>query len=150
LLVNVLAATILEDLATHAELSRSHLLLIDQAGYYVRGFREDQAWGFMFKRDDNKHRFDRDFPLVWQQMAKGSNGRVEGSQGQFQFRSVRYGSEGFSQRYFLVLARLEAELDLFEQAQRPWWLLVSLLVSLILVIFSLTLSHYLLCCRQEE
>ncbi len=149
LLVNVLAASILEDLSLHAGLSRSHLLLIDPAGYYVRGFREDQAWGFMLQRDGDDFRFDKAFPRIWQQMVKQGNGKADGAQGRFMFRSFSYGAEGFSQRYFLVLAALQAESTVLGQPQRSWWLLVSVLVSLILVVFSLMLSHYLSCCRRK-
>jgi hypothetical protein len=149
LLVNVLAQTILDDLATQAGFSRAHLLMVDPEGYYVRGFRKQDAWGFMFKRDDEPYRFDKGFPQVWREMIKQGSGKVDGSQGRFLFRGVRYGTEGFSQRYFLVLAAMPSELALFEQAQRPWWLAVSLLVSLILVVLCLTLAYYLFCCRQE-
>jgi hypothetical protein len=149
LLVNVLAGTLLEDLAMHAGFSRAHLLLINPEGYYVRGFSEEQAWGFMFKLDDEPYRFDKGYPRVWREMVRQGNGKSEVPQGKFQYRSMRYGTEGYSQRYFIVLAGLEDELELFEQSQKPWWLLVSLLVSITLLVLCLTLSHYLLCCRRE-
>ena len=143
LLVNVLAGTILEDLSMHAGLSLSHLLLIDPRGYYLRGYREGQAWGFMFERVDREARFDKAFPRVWQQMIEQGHGSFESPRGQFLFRSLRYGTGGFSQRYFIVLAGLQAEFEALEQAQRPWWLLLSLLNSLLLMGLCLVLSHCL-------
>lgn len=150
LLVNVLAGTLLEDLSMHAGLTLSHLLVIDPRGYYLRGYREGQAWGFMFERVDQEVRFDKTYPQVWQQMLAVGHGRFESPRGQFLFRSMRYGTGGFSQRYFIVLAGLEAELAAQEQAQRPWWLLLSLLNSLVLLALCLALSHYLYCCRGRE
>jgi hypothetical protein len=150
LLVNVLVGSVLENLAKHAGYSRAHLLLIDPQGYYVLGFHEGQGWGFMLKRNDKTYRFDKGFPLVWRRMVERGSGRVDESKGRFLFRSIRYGAEGFGQRYFLVMAGLKAEFERYEQAERPHWLWVSLLVSLILVVLTLTLSYYLLCCRRDE
>lgn len=149
LLVNVLAATILEELAMHAGISRAHLLMINPEGYYVRGFHQEHAWGFMLKQDDERFRFDKGFTQVWQQMIKLGNGKVDGPQGRFLFRGIRYGAEGFAQRYFLVLAALPAELAVLERSSKPWWLVISLVVSLILAALCLTLSYYLRCCHEE-
>ena len=143
LVVNVLAGAIVEDLSMHAGLTLSHLLLIDPRGYYLRGYREDQAWGFMFDRVDQEVRFDKAHPQVWQQMVEQGHGRFESPRGQFLFRSMRYGTGGFSQRYFIVLAGLQAEFAALEQAQRPWWLLLSLLNSLVLMVLCLAVAHCL-------
>ena len=150
LVVNVLAGSILEELSMHAGLTPSHLLLIDPRGYYLRGYREGQAWGFMFERVDREVRFDKAHPQVWRQMVEQGHGSVESARGQFLFRSLRYGTGGFSQRYFIVLAGLQAEFAAVEQAQRPWWLLLSLLNSLLLLGLCLVLSHFQHCCRGSS
>lgn len=149
LLVNVLAGTLLEELAMQAAFTHAHLLLINPDGYYVRGFRPEEAWGFMLGLDDERFRFDKRFPQVWQQMVKRGSGQLDDAQGRFLFRGIRYGTEGFSQRYFLVLAGLPAELTTFERSQRSWWLVTSLVVSLVILALCLALLYYLRCCRGE-
>ncbi len=150
-LVNVLAEYILDDLARHAGLWQSHLLMIDPKGYYLRGFRKQQEWGFMFKgRDDAEYRFDKRFPAVWRRLVQDGAGKVEGPQGQFLFRTVRYGNEGFDQRYFLLAVVLPGELEGLRASQHELWLSVAVLVSMILIVMSLVFSRYLICCRKIE
>jgi hypothetical protein len=151
LLVNVLAEFILDNLARHAGLSLGYLLMIDSAGYYLRGFSPAQEWGFMFQlQDDKEFRFDKSYPSVWRQVVDKGVGRADSPQGQFIFRTVRYGTEGFSHRYFLMAAVLPSELKEFRAAQRQLWLSVSLAASLMLLALSLLLAHYLACCRHTE
>jgi hypothetical protein len=150
-LVNVLAEYILDDLARHAGLWQSHLLMIDPKGYYLLGFRKEQEWGFMFQgRDDAEHRFDKRFPAVWRQLVQDGAGKVEAPQGQFLFRTVRYGAEGFGQRYFLLAAVLSRELEDLRASQQELWLSVAMLVSLIVALMSLFFSRYLICCRKID
>jgi hypothetical protein len=150
-LMNVLVEYILDDLARHAQLSNSHLLMINPAGYYVRGFRKAQEWGFMFQlQTDSDYRFDQRFPLAWQQMVQQGTGRTETPQGEFLFRTLRYGSHGFGQRYFLLAVVLSRDIERYRAGQRQLWLSVSVVVSLILTVLSLSLSYYLVCCRNAE
>ncbi len=151
LVVNVLAQYFLDNLARHAGLSQSHLLMIDPAGYYLRGFYQAQEWGFMFKlEDDADYRFDKRYPSIWRQVVDEGVGKVDSPQGQFLFRTIRYGTEGFSHRYFLLAVVLPSELAGYRVAQRRLWLSVSLAVSLVLIILSLLLARYLACCRRTE
>ncbi len=148
LLVNVLAEYILDDLARNAGLSQSHLLMLDPNGYYLRGFHKEQEWGFMFGlKDDSDYRFDKRYPEVWRQVVDNGAGRVDAPEGEFLFRTVRYGTEGFGQRYILLAAVLPRELTGSRAAQRQLWLTVSLAVSLILTLLTIALSHYRVCCR---
>jgi hypothetical protein len=150
-LVNVLVEYILDELAHHAELYQSHLLMIDAAGYYLRGFSKAQEWGFMFQlQDDTDYRFDKRFPLAWQQMVQKGTGRAETPQGEFLFRTLRYGTHGFGQRYFLLAGVLSRDMESYRAGQRQLWLSVSVVVSLILILLSLFLSYYLGCCRNAH
>jgi hypothetical protein len=45
-LVKVLAKHILDDLARHAGLRLSHMLLSDRSGYHLCGCENDQTWDF--------------------------------------------------------------------------------------------------------
>jgi hypothetical protein len=150
LLVNVLADYILEDLARHAGLFQTHLLMVDSQGYYLRGFREEQEWGFMFSlQDDTDYRFDKAYPTIWQKVVKQGVGRVNAPQGQFLFRTLRYGSEGFSHRYFVLAVVLPKDLEYALLGHRQLWLSMSLVISIILLLLSIFLAHYWLCCRSS-
>ncbi len=150
LLVNVLFEYVMDDLARHAGLSQSHLLMLDPNGYYLRGFRPEQEWGFMFNlEDDSDYRFSKRYPEVWQQVVDKGAGRVTAPQGEFLFRTVRYGTEGYGQRYILLAAVLPRELTGSRAAQRQLWLAVSLTISLILTLLTLSLAHYRVCCRLK-
>ncbi len=151
LLLNVLAEQVLDNLARHAGLIQSHLLMIDPTGYYLRGFSREQEWGFMFRLDDDAdYRFDKRFPAIWRQMVQQGVGEVESPQGQFLFRTVRYGTSGFDQRYFLLAVVLPNELKDAQATQVQLWLSASLAVSLSLLLLSLALAHYRAICLTAK
>jgi len=147
LVLNVRADAILEDLARHARLSLGGLLLIDHTGYYLRGFNEGQAWGNMLDRgDDAYYRFDRSYPEIWREMVRSGSGQVEDDAGLFIYRTISYGTGGFENRYFLVMALLPQELAAQTGEERDSWLTVSLLVSVILTF----LAFYIAFTRPQE
>lgn len=151
LLVNVLAKYILDDLARHASLRQSHMLLLDRTGYYLRGFENDQAWGFMLKRDgDTYHRFDKAYPRVWREMVRNGSGRVDDDAGLFVYRTIKYGSEGFNNSYVLVEALTSDERAALVNGQRSVWFVVSLLVSLALVAMTFALVRCRSAGRRAE
>ncbi|MEJ2692599.1 MAG: hypothetical protein P8166_05920 [Candidatus Thiodiazotropha sp.] len=149
-LVNVLADNIFKDLAQHAGLAQSHILMIDPTGYYLRGFTEEREWGFMFQlRDDRGYRFDKRYPAVWREMVRQGVGKIDAPEGLFLFRTLSYGTEGFGHRYFLLAVELPRELSGLLADQRLMWLSISLLVSVILTLLSLFLAHYVICCGKN-
>jgi hypothetical protein len=151
LLINVFAADIFDHLARHAGLTQGHLLMIDPTGFYLRGFQKDHEWGFMFQlRDDADYRFDKRYPSVWRRMVEQGSGELDAPSGQFLFRTVRYGTESFGHRYFLLAAVLPSELKGFQAELRQLWWFVSLVVSLVLIPLSLILSYYLINCEKTR
>jgi hypothetical protein len=148
LLVNVPADFIFDDLARHAGLAQSHLLMLDPQGYYLRGFSEEQEWGFMFSRqEETDYRFDKTYPLIWQKVVQQGVGKVDASQGRFLFRTFRYGTEGYGHHYFLLAAALLEDMEYSQVVQKQLWLSVSFVLSLAQLLFSLFLAHYLVRCR---
>jgi len=144
LVMNVRAEAILEDLARHTLISQGRLLLLDFAGYYLRGFEADQAWGRMREEGDSAYyRFDKRYPLVWKEMVRKGAGLEESPSGLFAYRTIRYGTGGLEYHYFLVLALLPRELSAQLAAQRATWLAVSLLISAVL----LSMALYVARCR---
>ena len=150
-LVNVLADNIFKDLAQHAGLAQSHILMVDPTGYYLRGFTEEREWGFMFQlQDDREYRFDKRYPAVWREMVRQGVGKIDAPEGLFLFRTLRYGTEGFGHRYFLLAVELRGALSSLLADQRLLWLSTALLVSLILILLSLSLSHFKMCCDKTR
>ncbi|MCU7906757.1 MAG: EAL domain-containing protein [Candidatus Thiodiazotropha sp. (ex Epidulcina cf. delphinae)] len=142
LMLNVSARHLLDDLATHAELTESHLLLLDDSGYYLRGFNTDQEWGFMLDGGNgNKMRFDLAYPEVWSIMQGKETGRIDHRQGLFSFRSIHYGSAEYGHHYRLVVAMLEAEQNRFLAPQQQLWMRVSLLISILLSTITMFTAH---------
>lgn len=146
LLVNVLARFILDDLVRHANLRQSRLLMLDRTGYYLRGFEESQAWGFMLRDgNDVRHRFDKAYPAVWREIVRKGSGHVDDAAGLFVFRTVRYGSEGFGQRYILLEVLMPKDSGNLGIPQWGAWFSISLLVSLLLGI----MVFYYVRCRMR-
>ena len=149
LLINVLAADIFDHLERHAGLTQGQILMINPAGFYLRGFQKDQEWGFMFQvQEDSKYRFDKRYPSVWRRMVEQGTGEIDAPEGAFLFRTVRYGSESFGHRYFLLAAVLPSEMKSIQAELRQLWRFVSILVSLVLILLSLVLSYYLITCEK--
>ncbi|MCU7916566.1 MAG: cache domain-containing protein, partial [Candidatus Thiodiazotropha sp. (ex Gloverina cf. vestifex)] len=143
LMANVLADFILDELGRDIRLSANRMLLLDQRGYYVHGFKADQAWGFMSgTTTDPSHRFDKVYPKVWQRIARNQSGRFESDQGLFVYRTTRYGSDGFGQYYILLGALLPEDMAALTAEQRMWCLSISALSSLLLIFSALLTEHY--------
>jgi len=148
LILNVRADAILEDLARHAQISRGRLLMLDFAGYYLRGFEAEQAWGRMRERGDSDYyRFDKHYPLVWKEMVHKGTGLVELAAGLFAYRTIHFSTGGLEYHYFLILALQPGELSAQLAAQRGTWLTVSLLISAVLLSMGL---YVVRCCWSRR
>jgi len=62
------------------------LLLLDESGFYLRGARPEDEWGFALGHD---RRFDRDHPAAWTAMRDVERGQVRDPSGLLTFRRVR-------------------------------------------------------------
>lgn len=146
LVLNVRADAILEDLARHTQISRGRLLMLDFAGYYLRGFEAGQAWGRMREQGDSDYyRFDKRYPLVWKEMVRKGTGLAESPAGLFAYRTIHFSTGGLEYHYFLVLVLQPEVLSAQLAAQRGTWLTVSLLISAVLLAMGLYLVR---CCRS--
>ena len=83
-------------------------------------------------------------------MVERGVGALEVPEGVFLYRTVRYGAEGFSHRYFLVAAVLPKELEGALAPQRQRLLTVSVVLSLSLLLIAFALAHYRACCRKRD
>jgi hypothetical protein len=143
LVINALASHIFDDLERHARLVDGQMLFLDEFGYYLRGFSEYQEWGFMFPEDERQsQRFDKTYPETWNMMQQRESGQINNQQGIYSFRTLNYGSQGYEQRYRLVVAMSQGHQLAQLAPQRALWRGVALTLSMLLLFYMLFVNRY--------
>jgi hypothetical protein len=143
LVINALASHIFDDLERHARLVDGQMLFLDEFGYYLRGFSEDQEWGFMFPEDERQsQRFDKTYHETWNMMQQRESGQINSQQGIFSFRTLNYGSQGYEQRYRLVVAMSQEHQLALLASQQALWLGIALILSILLLFYTLIVNRY--------
>ena len=101
LVINFLGAVLLDGLSeSMAGVDRP--LLVDTDGYWLKGLRAEDEWGFMFPERQNE-RFQKQFPTAWQYVLLQDSGQVMTKRGLFTFSSLRYpGPEGSEPSWKIV------------------------------------------------
>ncbi|MES9833932.1 MAG: hypothetical protein ABW139_16975 [Candidatus Thiodiazotropha sp. DIVDIV] len=151
LVVNALASHIFDDLERHAHLVEGDMLLLNDSGYYLRGFTSDQEWGFLFPDAAiPQQKFDETYPEVWALMQRSVSDQIANGDGIFSFRTVTYGSKGYQQTYRLVVAMLQEQQYILLAPQRTLWLVIAVTLSLLLLISSIIFSRYRFRQRYEK
>ncbi|GAB6041112.1 response regulator [Endothiovibrio diazotrophicus] len=84
-LINYAGSDLLEAFDRGGERIRGHLALLNRDGYWLRSPQADEAWGFMFGRDET---FGRRHPEAWQRIGTGGRGQFEDAQGLWTYRTV--------------------------------------------------------------
>ncbi|MET0122087.1 MAG: hypothetical protein ABW124_13685 [Candidatus Thiodiazotropha sp. 6PLUC9] len=143
LVVNALASYIFDDLERHAHLVEGNMLLLNDSGYYLRGFSSDQEWGFVFPDTEKSYqKFNQTYPEVWALMQQSVSNQIANSDGIFSFRTVTYGSNGYEQSYRLVVAMLQEQQYALLAPQRTLWLGIAVTLSLLLLLASLIFIRF--------
>ncbi|MCG7903115.1 cache domain-containing protein [Candidatus Thiodiazotropha endoloripes] len=143
LVVNALASHIFGDLERHARLVHGGLLLLDESGNYLRGFSRNQEWQFMFPESSTETRqFNESYPDLWAMMQQTPSGQISRPEGIFSFRTVTYGSSGFTHSYRLVVVMTEEQQQALLLPQRNLWLFIALVLTLLLLFAVLVLGRY--------
>ncbi len=86
LIFNYLGARLLRELDRGKESGRGHLMLLNDRGYWLYGPEKEQAWAFMFNRDQ---RFSTDFPAPWAQIAARETGQFNAAEGAYSFATIK-------------------------------------------------------------
>ncbi|MEW8626826.1 MAG: hypothetical protein AB2551_13805 [Candidatus Thiodiazotropha sp.] len=143
LVVNVLASHIFGDLERHARLVHGGLLMLDGSGNYLRGFNRKQEWNFMFPEPSRVYpQFSEAFPELWAMMEQKPSGQISHQEGIFSYRTVQYGSNGYTYSYRLVVVMSEAQQQALLVPQRNLWLLIAVTMTLMLLFAALILGRY--------
>lgn len=87
-LLNYLGAHLLNTLGTFAERRMGNLLLLNSAGYFLRGAERDDEWGFMY--GDKKDRtLAQAYPGAWHAISRAETGQFLNADGMYTFTTIR-------------------------------------------------------------
>ncbi|MEM1308344.1 MAG: ATP-binding protein [Cyanobacteria bacterium P01_H01_bin.153] len=85
--LNYLADIFLQNLSPENSLSSGNILLLNAEGYWLKGLKPEDEWGFMY--DDRHDRtFANDFPEAWQQIQDQKNGQFQTRDGLYTFTTI--------------------------------------------------------------
>ncbi len=92
-ILNFLGGHLLEDLNRLAEANVGHILMLNQDGFYLRGAKAADEWGFMFPGKENTT-FSHHYPQEWQDISTQDSGQFVTRKGLFSFTTVHPLFEG--------------------------------------------------------
>jgi PAS domain S-box-containing protein len=168
-IVNYLAASLLAELAKANTSQASFLLLTNSEGYFLKGMKPEQEWGFMFP-SRKKSSMSWMYPAVWQNLAASSQGQIETPLGLYSHTTVfplmagSLSSTGSGQAsgaslkilgpgdYFWKIIAFLPHAALYEK-QNSWfnWSLAAIAISALIVgTLSIRLAHADLVRRAAE
>ncbi|MEH1940275.1 MAG: ATP-binding protein [Nostoc sp.] len=85
--LNYFGSKLLENFNQTLGNAPSQGMLINADGYWLKGAKSDDEWGFMFP--DRKNRtFGKAFPQAWQQISQKESGQFQIAEGMFTFTTV--------------------------------------------------------------
>src|ERR1035437_9166446 len=85
LVVTVAANELLARIGVSNDISKSHNMLLNSEGYWLKSGNPDDEWGFMFDRPKT---LGARFPDVWKKIASAEYGQFENSSGLWSFETV--------------------------------------------------------------
>jgi diguanylate cyclase (GGDEF)-like protein/PAS domain S-box-containing protein len=91
-ILNYLGAELLAALGKATAHMADHTMLLNQEGYWLKSPQPDEAWGFMFGRDQLT--FARRHPAAWQRMLAADSGQFEDAEGLWTFKTIYPELEG--------------------------------------------------------
>lgn len=106
LIITVNVSRFLQNFAAEDDDEHSHLMLINQDGFWLKSPNSADEWGFMFNRKDT---LASRFPAAWAHITRDKSGQVELADGLWTWQTI--GPEGAVKkpRYLLVVSHLSAD-----------------------------------------
>jgi diguanylate cyclase (GGDEF)-like protein/PAS domain S-box-containing protein len=88
LILNYLGAHLLTEIE-RTDIAGIHgqLLLINEGGYWLKGLRPEDEWGFMFA-DRSGQTLENHFPGTWEEISTSESGQIETSAGLFSYTRI--------------------------------------------------------------
>ncbi|MCC5646866.1 GAF domain-containing protein [Nostoc sp. CHAB 5824] len=85
--LNYFGAKLLENFNQALANASSQGMLLNADGYWLKGAKSEDEWGFMFP-DRKNHTFGKAFPQAWQQISQKESGQFQTAEGMFTFTTV--------------------------------------------------------------
>ena len=86
-ILNYLGANLIHDLERVFANTVGQLMLLNSDGFYLKGLKPEDEWGFMYGNRDNRT-FGNAFGEAWQKISAGEAGQFHDINGMFTFRTV--------------------------------------------------------------
>lgn len=93
LILNYPASKMLQGFHTHSRTDIAQVMLVNRDGYWLRGPRPEDEWGFMLA-DRSSKTFQAAYPDVWEKMTRSPAGQIETQIGLFTYTTAFPLSEG--------------------------------------------------------
>jgi len=88
-ILNYLGANIIRGLERVSATTESQFMLLNPDGFYLKGLRPEDEWGFMYEDRENRT-FGDDFGEAWQRISAEEAGQFQTLDGIFTFRTVHF------------------------------------------------------------
>ncbi len=85
--LNYLGANVIHNLERVFANSVGQLMLLNHDGFWIKGLKPEDEWGFMYKDRENRT-FGNAFGEAWQKISAGEAGQFQNIDGMFTFRTV--------------------------------------------------------------
>lgn len=86
-ILNFLGEKLINKLKTASVNAPGHVILLNSKGYWLRGRKPEEEWGFMYK-DRSNIIFGNTFPNAWQRISSAESGHFYNKNGLFTFATV--------------------------------------------------------------
>jgi len=131
LVVNYLGENLLKDFRREADVGIGHSFLLNADGYWLRGMKPEDEWGFMYE-DKQDLKFEKEFPEAGKTVLIEESGQVyvEG-EGLFTFTTIKP-LEGNNDYYWKIVDNVMPEILKEKPRQLLTWL--GLIDGLLIVI----------------
>ena len=85
--LNYFGAKLLDNFNQVLTNTSSQGMLLNADGYWLKGAKSEDEWGFMFSNRKNRT-FGKTFPQAWQQISQKESGQFQTAEGMFTFATV--------------------------------------------------------------
>ncbi|MCF2147897.1 ATP-binding protein [Desmonostoc muscorum LEGE 12446] len=93
IVLNYFGAKLLDNFNQAPANTSSQGMLLNADGYWLKGAKSEDEWGFMFPERQNRT-FGKAFPLAWQQISQTESGQFQTAEGMFTFTTIYPLAEG--------------------------------------------------------
>ncbi len=87
IVLNYLGQNILEELERESQIRKGTYLLLNSGGYYLKGFKDKEEWGFQFQ-ERSQFTFQNRYGSVWQAITRDHSGNIHNDDGLFIFHTI--------------------------------------------------------------